>query len=256
MGNHSFYGPGLTVDTTSKFTVVTQFLTDDGTSTGVLSEIKRFYVQNGVVIANAQSDVPGVTGNSITTEFCTAQKTAFNNTNSYAAHGGMASMTSAFNDGMVLVMSLWDDYYADCLWLDSTYPTDSDPSVPGNARGTCPITSGVPATVESQDPSAYVIFENIKVGAINSTFAASSVVSGGGGGGSSTSSASVLPASSTTAATTSSAPVTTTSATGGSTGGGTVAQYGQCGGLNYQGSTACVSPYICQVQNAYYSQCL
>jgi len=30
MGNTTFYGPSMTVDTTSKFTVVTQFLTDDG----------------------------------------------------------------------------------------------------------------------------------------------------------------------------------------------------------------------------------
>ena len=47
MGNHSFFGPSMIVDTTSPFTVVTQFITDDGTTTGTLSEIKRFYVQNG-----------------------------------------------------------------------------------------------------------------------------------------------------------------------------------------------------------------
>ncbi len=43
-GNTTFYGPGKTVDTSSVFTVVTQFITDDGTSSGSLSEIKRFYV--------------------------------------------------------------------------------------------------------------------------------------------------------------------------------------------------------------------
>lgn len=53
LGNTSFYGPGKTVDTTKVFTVVTQFITDDGTDTGTLSEIKRFYVQNGVVIPNS-----------------------------------------------------------------------------------------------------------------------------------------------------------------------------------------------------------
>ncbi len=69
MGNTSFYGAAKTVDTTKPFTVVTQFLTDDGTATGSLSEIKRFYVQNGVTIANPESDVAGVAGNSITTEY-------------------------------------------------------------------------------------------------------------------------------------------------------------------------------------------
>merc|ERR1712137_1162192 len=27
--------------------------------------------------------------------------------------------------GVVLVMSLWDDHYANMLWLDSTFPVDS-----------------------------------------------------------------------------------------------------------------------------------
>lgn len=81
-------------------------------------------------------------------------------------------MTSAMNDGMVLVMSLWDDYYANMLWLDSDYPTTDSASAPGVARGTCATSSGVPATVESSASGAYVTFSNIKVGAINSTFSA------------------------------------------------------------------------------------
>ncbi|KAI9703516.1 MAG: hypothetical protein M1820_005820 [Bogoriella megaspora] len=36
---------------------------------------------------------------------------------------------------------------------------------------------------------------------------------------------------------------------------GTVAQWGQCGGIGYTGSTVCASPYTCHVQNSYYSQC-
>ncbi|KIJ47804.1 glycoside hydrolase family 7 protein, partial [Sphaerobolus stellatus SS14] len=49
MGDTSFYGPSMTVDTSSKFTVVTQFLTDNNSTTGTLSEIRRLYVQNGQV---------------------------------------------------------------------------------------------------------------------------------------------------------------------------------------------------------------
>ncbi|KAH8797508.1 glycoside hydrolase [Hyaloscypha sp. PMI_1271] len=175
MGDTTFYGPRMKVDTESVFTVVTQFLTSTGTPSGTLNEIKRFYVQNGVVIPNSISTITSVSGNSITTEFCKAQKTVFNNTNDFATHGGLASMTSAMNEGMVLVMSLWDDYAANLLWLDSDYPTTADPSAPGISRGTCSTSSGVPATVEAGSPNAYVVYSNIKVGPINSTFSAGNV---------------------------------------------------------------------------------
>ncbi|KAI0329645.1 cellulose-growth-specific protein [Cubamyces sp. BRFM 1775] len=38
--------------------------------------------------------------------------------------------------------------------------------------------------------------------------------------------------------------------------GPSVAHYGQCGGSGYSGPTTCASPYTCQAQNDYYSQCL
>jgi len=37
---------------------------------------------------------------------------------------------------------------------------------------------------------------------------------------------------------------------------GTVAEFGQCGGIGWTGGTVCVSPFTCQVVNAYFSQCL
>src|SRR5215218_9196487 len=43
MGVHDFYGPGKTVDTNKKFTIVTQFKGSGST----LTEIKQFFVQNG-----------------------------------------------------------------------------------------------------------------------------------------------------------------------------------------------------------------
>lgn len=171
-GDKTFYGAGMTVDTTKPMTVVTQFLTGDGTATGTMNEIKRFYVQDGVVIPNSESTVSGVTGNSVNDEFCVAQKEAFNNTDSFNDIGGFKSMTEGMNAGMVLVMSLWDDYYANMLWLDSDYPTDADASAAGIARGSCSTTSGVPSDVESSAASSYVIFSNIKTGPINSTFSA------------------------------------------------------------------------------------
>jgi cellulose 1,4-beta-cellobiosidase len=165
MGDKSFYGKGKTIDTSKKFTVVTQFV-----GTGDAMEIKRFYVQNGKVIANSQSQIEGITGNSITTAFCDAQKKVFGDTYTFKDKGGMANMAKALEKGMVLVMSLWDDHYSNMLWLDSTYPTDKDASVPGIGRGECETGSGVPADVESKNADASVIYSNIRYGPLNSTF--------------------------------------------------------------------------------------
>lgn len=171
MGNESFYGPGQTIDSNSKVTVVTQFITNDGTDSGTLSEIKRVYVQNGKVIANSVSEVPGVEGNSITTEFCDAQKTAFGDEDIFTKHNGLAGMGKGMENGMVLVLSLWADHYAKMLWLDSeAYPVDADPSVPGVARGTCATDSGDPDKLKSESGSAKVTYSNIKVGPIGSTY--------------------------------------------------------------------------------------
>lgn len=191
-GNTSFYGAEAAgVDTNKVFTVVTQFLTNDA---GDLSEIKRFYVQDGVTIGNANSDMAGVSGNSITDDFCTAQKAATNTTDSFTAKGGLKAMGDALGSGMVLVMSLWDDvslpythmcssyflhtahvtnssliqHYSNMLWLDSTYPTDSTDL--GAARGSCATTSGAPTDVEAKAASSSVIYSNIKFGPIGTTF--------------------------------------------------------------------------------------
>lgn len=145
----------MTVDTTKKFTVVTQFLKG---SDGQLSEIKRFYVQGGKVIANSESSIDGNPGNSITPEFCNAQKTAFGDQDIFNNKGGFAQFSAALAKPMVLVMSLWDDHYANMLWLDSTFPVDADPDAPGKGRGTCDTSSGVPAEIESSQASSQVTY--------------------------------------------------------------------------------------------------
>ncbi|KAI1363968.1 cellulose 1,4-beta-cellobiosidase [Xylaria arbuscula] len=163
-GDTSFYGAGLTIDTTQKITVVTQFIE----SSGSLSEIKRFYVQNGEVIPNSESTISGVSGNSITQDYCDAQKTAFGDENIFNQRGGLAGMGEALSDDMVLVMSIWDDHAANMLWLDSTYPVDSTNL--GAERGTCDTSSGVPADVESSAPNSSVTYSNIRFGPLNSTY--------------------------------------------------------------------------------------
>ena len=171
LGNHTFYGPQGNVNTASKFTVVTQFITTDGTANGDLSEIRRLYVQNGKVIKNSKTDITGITTtSSITDNFCAQQKTAFGDTNTFKAKGGLKAMGNAFSAGMVLVMSVWDDYAAQMLWLDSTYPTTAASTKAGAARGTCATTSGKPSDVESTTPNASVTFSYIKFGALNSTY--------------------------------------------------------------------------------------
>ncbi|KAF4973080.1 hypothetical protein FSARC_511 [Fusarium sarcochroum] len=166
-GNETFYGPGsdFTVDTTKKVTVVTQFVKG---SSGGLSEIKRFYVQNGKVIGNPESKVASNPGNSITEEFCSAQKKVFGDDDDFTAKGGYSGMSDALAAPMVLVMSLWDDHKANMLWLDSTYPTDATGA--GAARGSCATTSGDPKDVEASVPNSKVSFSNIKFGPIGSTF--------------------------------------------------------------------------------------
>ncbi|KAF8148454.1 cellobiohydrolase I [Crassisporium funariophilum] len=225
MGDTSFYGPGKTVDSTKKFTIVTQFLTDTGTATGKLSEIRRIYVQDGKVIQNSKVNIPGLSANydSITDKFCTDQKSVFGDTNSYQQHGALAGMESGVKNGMVLALSIWDDHFAHMLWLDSTYPTDAPAGKLGAARGTCATTSGDPKDVEANNADATVTYSNIKVGDIGSTY----TTTGGGG----------------TGTTTSSAPAATQT------------KWGQCAGQGYTGPTACASGSRCVLLNNWYSQC-
>ncbi|CAE6420252.1 unnamed protein product [Rhizoctonia solani] len=243
MGDKTFYGSGSTVNTTKKMTVVTQFITADGTATGALKEIRRIYVQDGKVIQNSKTNVAGMDPyDSITEQFCSAQKTAFNDQNVFAAKGGFTKLGQSFDNGMVLVLSIWDDHAANMLWLDSNYPTSGNPATPGIARGSCPTTSGVPADVESKSPNASVTYSNIRFGDLGSTYS-------GASGTTTTTRASGSPVTSTTRVT--SAPATTTTAAS-----GTAPHFAQCGGQGYTGPTVCAAPYTCTYSNAYYSQCL
>lgn len=172
-GNKTFYGPGsnFVLDSTKPLTVVTQFISSDGTSSGDLTEIRRLWVQNGQVIDNAMTNIPGIKQfNSLTDETCAAQKKADNDTNSFMSRGGMKGMGEALKRGMTLVMSLWDDHYAHMLWLDSAYPLDKPVSDPGILRGPCSTDSGKPEDVESKQANAHVKYYNVRYGDIDSTY--------------------------------------------------------------------------------------
>lgn len=176
-GITDFYGPGpeFTVNSLLPMTVVTQFLTTDGTDSGDLSEIKRIYIQNNNVFFTPSVTLPSATTgedvryDTISDEFCADSRVAFNEThNGFKDHGGMKAMGLSMDRGQVLVMSLWDDHYANMLWLDSTYPVDSTKA--SDIRGPCSTDSGKPTDVEVNHADAYVIFSDIKYGNIGTTF--------------------------------------------------------------------------------------
>merc|ERR1712080_91814 len=173
MGDKTFFGPGsdFKVDTTKPMTVVTQFVTSDGTDSGDLVEIRRLFLQDGKIIEHPHTNVPGMGDfDSITQDFCDQAKVAFEDVDDYGEHGGMKGMGESLDRGMVLVMSMWDDHDANMLWLDSNYPLDKDPSKPGVNRGPCPEDSGVPEDMESNYPDATVKYFNVRYGEIGSTY--------------------------------------------------------------------------------------
>jgi len=143
-GNQQFYcrGAGCAVDSTLPHTVVTQFITADGTDNGRLMEIRRHYVQNGRRI-----DIPYFNGyNSLSDDYCRA----FGIPSSLGGTASTSDMTEGLKK-MVLSMSLWGDPNdgSQMSWMDN----------PPN--GPCPNGH------KEQNPK--VTFSNIKFGPIGST---------------------------------------------------------------------------------------
>ncbi|KAJ4221524.1 hypothetical protein FSOLCH5_008871 [Fusarium solani] len=155
--NTDYYGRGgsFKVDSTRKFTVVTQFLADKN---GHLTELHRHYVQDNKIIESAVVTLPGVPNvNFINDEYCVAT-----GANAFTRLGGMKGMGESMTRGMVLVMSLWWDEGGFMNWLDQ-----------GEA-GPCNATEGSPANILKIQPNPEVTFSNIKIGEINSTFSVGS----------------------------------------------------------------------------------
>lgn len=165
---------GGSIDTTQPFTVVTQFITSDGTDAGSLVEIRRLFVQNGVLIQH-----PNVTNinastpmNSITDAYCKVKAAAYGDNDNFEAFGGLARMGEVMDGGMTIVLSSWVDYEAHMLWLDSLDPSNATAATPGVYRGPCAITSGNPDDVIANSPDATVTFSKISVGPIGFSKAA------------------------------------------------------------------------------------
>ena len=168
-GNKDFFGEGpqFKVDSSKPVTVVTQFITD---ANGDLSEIRRKFIQNGKVIEHPHTAVDTMDKqfDSITDEMCDATKSAFQDNKDFQKKGGLKKMGQSMKNGMVLVMSIWDDHDQNMLWLDSTFPKDKTSW--GGPRGTCSTESGKPDEVEKMYPNSHVMFSDIRIGDIDSTY--------------------------------------------------------------------------------------
>jgi chitinase len=80
--------------------------------------------------------------------------------------------------------------------------------------------------------------------------------SSSGGSGTTTAASTSTAAPTSTSATSTNKEVSTTTSSSAATGTGSpVAQWGQCGGQGYTGSTVCASPYTCVATSAWWSQC-
>lgn len=108
-GDTTFWGPGsgFAVDSSKPVTVVTQFVTADGTDTGDLVEIRRLYYQDGSVIPVRNVTFGGKSYNSVTDDMIAAEKAEFGDPNYFAKVGGLKAVGESMENGMVLVMSLW-----------------------------------------------------------------------------------------------------------------------------------------------------
>ncbi|KAK6958427.1 Exoglucanase 1 [Daldinia eschscholtzii] len=160
MGNTDFYGKGKTLDTSKKFTVVTQFAEN---------KLTQFFVQDGKKIEIPGPKIDGLpTTSDITPEYCKNEFAVLGDRDRFSEVGGFEQLNAALDIPMVLVMSIWDDHYANMLWLDSSYPPEKA-GQPGGDRGDCSPDSGVPADVEASIPDAKVVWSNIRFGPIGST---------------------------------------------------------------------------------------
>jgi cellulase len=137
-GNTTYYGPGLTVDTTQPFTLITRFVAVNES----LNQIVRRYVQNGKLISSSS-----ITGDIISADHC-AEADPF---------GGISGLGEAIQRGMVLVFSLWNDPGSYMNWLDN------------GKNGPCSDTEGDPDNIQSRHADTYVVFSNIRWGDIGST---------------------------------------------------------------------------------------
>ncbi|KAJ3034322.1 hypothetical protein HDV00_005198 [Rhizophlyctis rosea] len=109
---HNIVGPGLYINTSETFTLLTAFRTHDNTDTGDLVGVQQYTytLQNGKAVAQTL----------ITDKYCTEIESW--NTN-YTRTGGLKNLGNSFDLGQVLVFSFWGnvssaEYGNGMSWLD------------------------------------------------------------------------------------------------------------------------------------------
>merc|ERR1719198_2801952 len=109
LGEKQFWGPGshFAIDSRHPVQVTTQFITEDGTDHGKLKEVKQFYTQNGKTIHHPMYTVNGKKHNTISDNFCRDWVAETKDGTNYLEKGGLDAVDKAFQNGVVLVMSLW-----------------------------------------------------------------------------------------------------------------------------------------------------
>jgi len=241
-GARDFFGKSsdFAVDSSRPFTIVTQWITDTGMDDGDLVEIRRIYKQDGQVIANSAVSTPGreLQDESITDEWCDAQKAAFGDPNEHRNKRGLKAMGEALNRGMVLVLSIWDDAATHMTWLDSS---SGDGSQPGAVRGPCPRSSGAPEDLRAKHGDSSVKYTNFKFGELHSTYTVGPSVSQA-----EPTRGEPVPEVATQPA--APKPAHTAPALG-------LAAFSQCGGKTWKGSTLCQHGCTCIAWGELYSQC-
>lgn len=174
-GAHDFYGPGpqFKIDSTKPVTVITQFITEDGTDTGALKEMRRLYKQGDTIIKNpaASYSTASKQYTALSDDMCKVQMDYFTDRyDVFSSRGGMKGMGEAMNRSLVLVLSLWDDEEVGMKWLDATDPFPIPSGKHGAHRGRCNQTEGDAKVVQKKHPGANVLYSDIRYGDIGSTY--------------------------------------------------------------------------------------
>ncbi|KAL0934986.1 exoglucanase 1 precursor [Colletotrichum truncatum] len=157
LGAKDFYGLAKTVDTSKKFTVVTQFAED---------KVTKFFIQDGQKIDAPATTLPGAADSSgLNADYCLKKSQYFGEHDMFNVLGGYRRHNDVLRQPLVMALSIQNDYYAANLWLDSRYPLDS--WAPGTERGPCEFSGNVPGVPEVGDNK--VSWSNIRFGPIGST---------------------------------------------------------------------------------------
>jgi len=154
------FGDGGFVDTTRPFTVVTRFLTDDGSDKGQLSAVQRLFVQDGRVIGGGVDADEISVSPQLTEAYCRDQAAASGQSKTWNGRR-LQTLGKALDRGMVMVLALEDE----------TGLTNH--SAGGHRLRPCPVDSGEPAARAAYAESM-VSYWGFRHGPIGSTVQANS----------------------------------------------------------------------------------